>query len=382
MRLLYFSIGSGLESAKSGGNTRFIEVAKRLFEKNIEITIVCTSGAIELFKAEGLEADFIKVRASIFSNKERSNIGRAWSYVISTIHSLFIIHKLPHCELLHSPSDYFCDVIPSIYYKMRNNDTYFTSMIHHLCRHPKERKGGYLINSISYISQKFTHKILSKFSDSIFVYDTPEGEKISQYFAKKQFNNIEKVFNGINFSEISSCEPHSSLSYDACFVGGLRKSKGLFDLISIWKIVLKTLPNARIAVIGAGTESVTKNFERKISLEGLSDNFELLGELSSKDLFVVMKSCKLFLSTSHEEGWGISVCEALACKLPVIAFNLPAFSYLDSYIIKIERLNHQNFAENIIELLDSPTQRFQYAGNGFKFIEKYNEYQILKGRGR
>jgi transcription termination factor Rho len=49
-----------------------IEIAKRLCEKNIQITIVCTSGAIELFRAEGLKADFIEVRASIFSKKENS----------------------------------------------------------------------------------------------------------------------------------------------------------------------------------------------------------------------------------------------------------------------------------------------------------------------
>ena len=142
MRILYFNNGSGLGKAKSGGSTRFIEIAKRLQQKDVIITVVATSGSINLFNAENFRANFIKVKSSFFAKRERSNFGRFWSYILSTVHSIIISYRLPVCDVVYSPSDYYCDVVPSIYYKIRNGRTKYISMVHHLCRLPSQRKGN------------------------------------------------------------------------------------------------------------------------------------------------------------------------------------------------------------------------------------------------
>jgi len=376
--MLYFNNGSGLGKAKSGGSARFIETAKRLQQKGIEVTVVGTSGSISLFNEENFRANFIKVKSSFFLKQERNNIDRAWSYMISTIHSIIISNRLPTYNIVYSPSDYFCDVIPSIYYKIRNSKTKYISMVHHLCRSPNKRKGNYLVNVISYFSQRISYRLIAKFADQILVYDTPEGQEISNYFKLHGFDKISSVANGVEFEAISNIKKNNEYRFDACFVGGLRGSKGIYDLIPIWQLVVAKIPSAKIAIIGEGINSVTSNLTDKISDAGMSDNFELLGMRSAPELYNVMKSCTLFLSTSHEEGWGISVAEALACGLPVIAFHLPAFNYLQGYISEVEKFDHEKFSLKILELLNDTNMCEQFSRSGKKFIKKYDWDDISK----
>ena len=47
--------------------------------------------------------------------------------------------------------------------------------------------------------------------------------------------------------------------------------------------------------------------------------------ISGKDALSVVKSVLVFVFPSHEEGWGIAICEAMACGLAVVAYDLPAY---------------------------------------------------------
>jgi glycosyltransferase involved in cell wall biosynthesis len=66
----------------------------------------------------------------------------------------------------------------------------------------------------------------------------------------------------------------------------------------------------------------------------LQDNIIFAGPLSGKKLFKTVKSSKVFLLPSYEEGWGIALCEALYAGLPVICYDLPAFKIFSKVIDK------------------------------------------------
>jgi len=95
VKILYFNNGSGLGTAKSGGTTRLIETARRMMKSGASVSIVTTLGALRLFKSENLIADYILVRAALFAKSEKSNFGRMSSYLISTIHAIVVIPRLP-----------------------------------------------------------------------------------------------------------------------------------------------------------------------------------------------------------------------------------------------------------------------------------------------
>jgi glycosyltransferase involved in cell wall biosynthesis len=115
--------------------------------------------------------------------------------------------------------------------------------------------------------------------------------------------------------------------FDACFLGRLSPLKGVVDLVDIWRLVCNKLPSARLVIAGAGDEAYTRHVRDRIRYEGLEENVRLLGWLHGPEKFKVLKASKLLVSASKEEGWGIAICEGMACGLPVVAYDIEAYRW-------------------------------------------------------
>ena len=83
-----------------------------------------------------------------------------------------------------------------------------------------------------------------------------------------------------------------------------------------------------------------------------------------------MKSAKIYITPSREEGWGIAVCEALACRLPVVAYNLSAYKRtFGGLILTVPIGATDEFARMVLELL---SERITIPADNYKIISKYD----------
>src|SRR3989344_1056590 len=378
MKILFISNGSGMGTAKSGGMTRHIEIAKKLLKKGIEVSFLTTIGSYSTYKAEGLKARFILALAHIFSRKEKNNLGRALSYIVSTFSSLLLLNRLPEYDIVYTTSDYFCDIIPAFFLKLSRPDLKWMAMIHHLYRPPFKRKGNFIINSVAFLLQRFSFKLIRSQSACILLYDTLEGKTIQNLFLKHDYaKKIFSVANGVDLELIDSL-PMLPKKYDACFAGGLRASKGIFEIIRIWSLVVKQNNQRLLAIAGGGTIKIVEQVKREIIRSDLNKNILLLGPLDQVELIKTMKASKIFVSASQEEGWGIALYEALACGLPVVAYRLPAFTNLKKAIIGIDMFNQIKFANNIRELLTNENLTKKLIESGRDIVKKYSWKQIAE----
>ncbi|MEM3577967.1 MAG: glycosyltransferase family 1 protein [Candidatus Bathyarchaeia archaeon] len=110
--------------------------------------------------------------------------------------------------------------------------------------------------------------------------------------------------------------------YDAAFVGRISKEKGIFDLLEAWKKVVEVKSDAKLLIVGSGLE--LEPLKEAVALCGLDKNVFVRGRCADVELFQLLKQSKVFVFPSLFEGWGISVAEALACGLPVVAYDIPA----------------------------------------------------------
>lgn len=129
--------------------------------------------------------------------------------------------------------------------------------------------------------------------------------------------------NAVDLSLIDKTKPCAEeRRFDGVFVGRIAKEKGVFDLLKAWEQVVKVRRNAKLLVIGSGLElSVLKE---KIAVLGLEKNVMTRGRCGENELYGLLKSSRCFVFPSLLEGWGIAVAEALACGLPVVAYDIPA----------------------------------------------------------
>jgi glycosyltransferase involved in cell wall biosynthesis len=86
-----------------------------------------------------------------------------------------------------------------------------------------------------------------------------------------------------------------------------------------------------------------------------------------------MKSAKVFLFPSYEEGWGIAVSEALACEIPVVVYDLPAYSYAGNSIIKVMKGNTVAFAGEVIQLLSDEKARLSLSVEAHKKVKDWGD---------
>lgn len=103
--------------------------------------------------------------------------------------------------------------------------------------------------------------------------------------------------------------------------------------------------------------------------------------MSDEEAFSIMKSAKVFLFTSHEEGFGLSVAEAMLCNLPVVAYNLPVFEKVfKKGICLCKYLDTTEMANKVVELLKNDDQRTRMGTEGHHFISSNYDLDVFAKR--
>jgi glycosyltransferase involved in cell wall biosynthesis len=223
--------------------------------------------------------------------------------------------------------------------------------------------------------QRLSYWLFRRYASAVFVYDSEEGRRITSFLRSRGYDDakIKHVMNGTSRKEIDSIDVNPNLpEYDACFVGGLRPGKGLYDIVPIWKRVLASAPTARLAVIGGGAPVYEHELRAEMKTEAMQDSVVLYGNLRWTELIGIVKRSKIFISPSHEEGWGIAICEALTCGKAVIAYDLPAYGVFGDCIEKVERNDVDAFASAVVEFLCNPTRREELAKKGRLLSAKFD----------
>ena len=167
--------------------------------------------------------------------------------------------------------------------------------------------------------------------------------------------------------------------YDICYLGRLSKPKGIIDLLKIIKLLINDNYKPHIAIIGSYNSKIIRTIKRQLVKYKLNPElFEFFGYVGNNKKYDIMQHSKIFISLSYEEGWSISVMEAAALEIPIVAYNLPAYSYLNGnfYSAPIGDLNAIKLL--IEKLLDNINISKDIAHKAKFFVSKYNYEEIAQ----
>src|SRR4029077_2659721 len=128
------------------------------------------------------------------------------------------------------------------------------------------------------------------------------------------------ISNGIDVRQADSV-PDQEKIYDAVWTGRVHKQKGIEDLLATLVFLAAKLENFRAVIIG----SAKKTLAPQIEALGIGDKVHFSGYVTEEEKFQLLKSSRLFLMPSHYECWGIVIGEALACGVPVVAYDVWAY---------------------------------------------------------
>lgn len=361
------------KAGNSGGDQRAMQIFKRIGE-SFDLTVYTSAIGAKIYKNE-IKARYIVSPASL----ESGNI-----FLTYIRRNRWLKKELQKREfdILYSASDFFPDVLPAYDYKRRSKSkkrsVKWIAPIFHIYPNFLTRPGNKVINLVGTIIQRWSFMHIRRLADRVININFEVREKLVSDF----HFNLEKItINpcGIDFPYFKKIRSPRTEKLTACFLARLAPSKGIFDLPEIWQQVVKKVPQAKLKIIGGGSDQIKKKLKSEFIDRGLSKNFQLLGFLPDDKAYSQLKSSELFIFPSHEEGFGIAIAEAMACDLPVVAFDLPVYrEVFPEGIARIKSWDKKIFADKIVEFLKNPAKRLKLAKLGAGVVKRYSWEKIAK----
>lgn len=157
------------------------------------------------------------------------------------------------------------------------------------------------------------------------------------------------------------------------YVGRLTKYKGVQYLIKASKYLSKSIPQARISIVGKG--NYLKDLIEIRNKLGLQDIIKFHGYVSEEEKIKLMQSSWVLVNPSIREGFGIVVIEAAACGTPTIGTNTTGLK--DSIIngktgMLVPYGEPKVLAYNIFRMIENDDLRLKMSKNAIELAKKFD----------
>jgi glycosyltransferase involved in cell wall biosynthesis len=288
------------------------------------------------------------------------------SYFFRTIFALIIL-PLYKYDLLYVSSDFFPDVLPAYILCLFKKKIKWIQVVHHIYPNWMTRPGNKIFAFFGFYLQKISLQIINKSHLVICV-----NKNLYMQF-KYKYKKVCIANTSVNFKEINSFKKKNiqKKKYDAVFLGRLKPSKGIFDIPAIWHEVVKNNNYAKLVIIGDGNDNDKLKLINFINERQLNKNIILKGFLTRKQIYKVFLSSKIFIFPSREEGFGLSILEALCFELPVIAWDLDVYKAVYGDLVQVvKKFDKIEFAQAVIKNLNSK-KKFK-KNKSLSLLKKYS----------
>jgi glycosyltransferase involved in cell wall biosynthesis len=119
--------------------------------------------------------------------------------------------------------------------------------------------------------------------------------------------------------------------YDACYIANpLHVEKGLIDVIHIWRLVTREIPQSKLIIAGRidrKSEEMLRALIHRYSLDKNIIIYVSMAGLPHNLVRSLMAQCKLFVYPTRKDVWPLVIGEAMSVGMPVVAYALPDIRY-------------------------------------------------------
>lgn len=218
----------------------------------------------------------------------------------------------------------------------------------------------------------FLDKFIYNKYDKIITISNAVKQNLEAYL-KIENNKIALINNGVDVSFFKNSRPYSLCDFHMpkrakiiIQVASFTKQK---DHNTLLKATALLSDNTHLFLVGSGP--LLKQTQELATSLNIEKRVHFLG--NRNDVNRLLKTADICILSSHYEGFGISIVEAMASGLPCIGSNVPGLSnVLENAGVSFEKENHLEL-KNIIEKLLSDTNFYNnVAANCIKRAQEYD----------
>lgn len=201
-------------------------------------------------------------------------------------------------------------------------------------------------------TQKYTNKPITVL---------PFGVKLNQFKKNKTSNEFKGASEQIVIGTVKSLE----------------RVYGIDVLIESFKLVKERNPQISLTLVIVGEGSERKNLEKLVNDLSIENSVEFTGYKKPSNIVKWFNQIDIFINLSRRESFGVSVVEAMACGLPVIASNIGGLKEIiidgESGVL-VEPDNVFETAEAIEKLIMNSEERDKLGKTARVRVEKYFDW--------
>ena len=184
---------------------------------------------------------------------------------------------------------------------------------------------------------------------------------------------------GIDMSEAAGCLPllPSSRKIRIGYLARMSEGKGHEDLI---KAFAKLGKDEDVELIFGGDGKMMTFLQNLVKEMDLVDKVRFLGFVDPKDVFSFWKSIDIACFPSYTEGFGLSVLEAMASRVPIVAYANPAFTEAVAGAgILVPIGDVEALAHSLQNLLDDGDLRLRYQRLAYERAQNFTKESMVEG---
>jgi glycosyltransferase involved in cell wall biosynthesis len=133
---------------------------------------------------------------------------------------------------------------------------------------------------------------------------------------------------------------------------GIESSKGTDVALKTHRLIVDRKPNALLALVG---KEIDSRYLRMVEDLGLEGNVLVLSNLPRDHVLALLSHARIFLAPSFSEGFGFSVAEAMASRVPIVAYVNKSLrdAARRGAIAAVQTTDPKDYAEKCLSLLDN-----------------------------
>lgn len=188
--------------------------------------------------------------------------------------------------------------------------------------------------------------------------------------------SIEVVHNPVNSEMFNKKRIHCNV-VNVVFMGRLGERKGIYDLLDVIPKILKEHDNVLFQLCGDGD---IKRVQKVIDETGLNENVFVPGWIGVEEKISYLQKGSIFILPSYNEGLPISILEAMASSMSIIATTVGGIPEAvdegkNGYLI--EPGDKLRLEESLVKLIESEKLRKEMGKYSYEKCKQYFDVHVV-----
>lgn len=201
------------------------------------------------------------------------------------------------------------------------------------------------------------------------------ADTLSDYYHIKK-EKIPVIYNGVDCKKYAVNREKKD-TINIISVGNIYGVKNFAYLIECFYEISKKHTNTTLTIVGDGV--LRKDIEAQIEKLQISEKVFLIGAVF--DVGKYLAKADIYASSSLFEGLPISILEAMASGLPVVANSVGGIPDIikdkeNGYLIPLN--DKDSYINALDSLISSEETRNKFSANTLEFVKQYDEAEIVK----